>query len=317
MAPRFDAAQASRVEVASAACNTGASARSSAPPLAFRAEKAVVFTITSGLKRSNRLAQKRLARLFLQTGDECRFHRHASRGKRVGERDDWRVSVRKKKGAIENQQRAPRVRAGRPSRRAAIAGALNARAFAPGRGYADEAGHEAEQGAHVLRAAVLKEGPYAHAILRRQRRGLAQTLIVQIVARNDGQRKTLRARQGRELLDAVRPVFLAAKQPDHDKTRVARHLVEIKIDGKGVFQLRERSAAQAGARGGVFVVNARQQAKLGVREGQKNDFPRRLFEIDRRARVVESVKIAGEQMHGVTTTRVAGRRAPGRGPFGR
>ena len=66
-----------------------------------------------------------------------------------------------------------------------------------------------------------------------------------------------------------------------------------------MLQLRERSAAQAGARGRVLVVNARQQAKLGVREGQKNDFRRRLFEIDRRARVVESVKIAGEEMHGV------------------
>ena len=49
LAPRFDAAQASRVEVASAACNTGASARSSTQPSTPRAEKAVVFTITSGL----------------------------------------------------------------------------------------------------------------------------------------------------------------------------------------------------------------------------------------------------------------------------
>ena len=146
-----------------------------------------------GLKCANGLAQEFFARAFLQAGDKHGLHRESARGERIRQREDWRDVIREKNGAIKHQQRALGVGAGRPSRREAIAGAFDARAFTPGRRFADDVAREAEKSAHVLRAAILEERPDSRAILRRQRRGLAQTRIVQIFARNHSEREAMGA----------------------------------------------------------------------------------------------------------------------------
>ena len=161
----------------------------------------------------------------------------------------------------------------------------------------------AEEGTQIVGTAVLKEPP--DPIERRciERRSVLQARVVMSVAGCDRERDFLRARERLQLLDAIRPIVLAAEQPHDDQPRMSRDGVKIKIDGIGVLQLRQRRAAQARKSCGPLLIEPRQQTQLGIREGQKYDFGGRLPKVDCRAGVVETVEIAREKMHGASRQR--------------
>ena len=139
--PRWPACHCSRLEPLSTAWITGQSASSSTLPASRRAEKAVVFKMTSGLPSTSQFGERRGRLLVLEARDVGAGDAKAARRERVGERRDRQRVGGKKRRTVEKNERVRRAgdracarKTGGPSRRAGLeqAEGRNRARLAPG-----------------------------------------------------------------------------------------------------------------------------------------------------------------------------------------
>jgi hypothetical protein len=139
--------------------------------------------------------------------------------------------------------------------------------------------------------------------LGRQVRHAGQFGVRLVVAGQQGQRDIMLAAGLGQLLDAIGPVGPPAKQPRHHDFGVPCDFPDIKIDGKVMAEMQQAGESQGGR-----VRILRQPPRLGLRQagdfgvggGQKDDIARCLAKINGLRPVLDSPRLCGEKMHGVT-----------------
>ena len=159
--------------------------------------------------------------------------------------------------------------------------------------------HEIERAAHVLRTAGAKES-----IEPRERRPVdggkfSEPRIVTAVAGKKRQRNGMRPGGVGDFLGAVAPIVEAAEQADHDAARAGDHLLDIEIDGHGMAEPREIGEAQGRSRLSLRGPRGGERAEVAVGEREKGEIRARLAEIDGVFRLVQSSRLAHQEMHGL------------------
>ena len=116
-------------------------------------------------------------------------------------------------------------------------------------------------------------------IIGGDRRGFVEPLVFHRVTRHDGESEVLASRRAGKFLDAIAPIVQTTEETNEDEARLARGLLDIKIDRIGVFERAEIGKAQAhGVRAPLCSCRDEAQIAVGKREKQK---PRRgLSKID-------------------------------------
>ena len=159
--------------------------------------------------------------------------------------------------------------------------------------------HEVERAAHVLRTAGGEEG-----IEPRQRRAidggkLGEPRVLASVAREQRKWNALCPRGVGDLLGAVAPIVEAAEQADHHAARAGDHLLDIEIDRHRVAEPRKIGEAERRSSLAPRGPRSGERTEVAVGEGQEHEVGARLAEIDGGFRLVQSSRLAHQEMHGL------------------
>ena len=245
--PRVEAAHCSAPAAANTTCNTGASASSStAPPASSsRAEKAVVLRMMSGLFAREEFAQGRASGGVLQARDIDAGRREAARLQRLGERVDRGEIVGEVDRAVEDDEGARGVTRGLGDG----GRAQSPKAATPRAAGAASARHKRQASRRCSPARLPRNSSTAA-------RSASRSSVDASPSRASSKRSPgtiasaipLDLRERRQFLDAVAPIIHAAQQAHEYEARPGADLLQIEIDGIGMFQRGEIGEPKARAR---------------------------------------------------------------------
>ena len=236
---------------------------------------------------------------ILEAGDVKRSNIEALAVERPRQRLDGREVGGEQIGAVEHDRRK---RASRHLRHVETMHAMHGKQLGSKtvvRRESRKMRHEIERAAHVLRPASGEEG-----IEPRQRRAidgrkLGEPRVVAAVAREQRKWNVVRTGGVGDLLGTVAPIVEAAEQTDHHAARAGDHLLDIEIDRHRVAEPRKIGEAERRSSLAPRGPRSGERTKVAVGEGQEHEVGARLAEIDGGFRLVQSSRLAHQEMHGL------------------
>ncbi|VVB45120.1 hypothetical protein RHCH11_RHCH11_01569 [Beijerinckiaceae bacterium RH CH11] len=241
-------------------------------------------------------AQHLRRRRVLQARRVERGHREVLRGQRVGKRDDRRAILGEHHRAVKGDQRAALGRGQVAAGGLVAAGRWQWFGLRPGCGMAERAVDPAERRADVVDAAVLEELPESPQVGDGQGRGFIEPRVLAVVAGQQREGDAVGPRDAGELVDAVAPVVEAAEQAHHDEARLRDDALDVEVDGIGMLELREAREAQR-QRALAHPRRGRDGAEIAVGEGEEDDVPGALAEVDSFVRLRQRAALGDEEVH--------------------
>ena len=151
--------------------------------------------------------------------------------------------------------------------------------------------------AQIVRASLAKEAIEQDEIALRHRGHRSKPRVGAVVARQGGEQDTVVARQVGDALQAVAPVVQAAEAAHDHGFRLGDDALQVKIDRHRMAQPLQTGQSQRRQQPGVSLPGRSKRRQIGVREGEHDDFGRRVAKIDGNVDLVQTRKLGREHVH--------------------